>query len=42
MPNHVTNRIKLIGEKSEINRLMEAVKVDEIGVGSIDFNKTCK
>lgn len=38
MPNHVTNRIKLIGEKSEIDRLMEAVKADNIGLGSIDFN----
>ena len=39
MPNHVTNRIKLSGERSEINKLMEAVKFDNIGLGSIDFNK---
>lgn len=39
MPNHVTNRIRLSGERSEINRLMEAVKADNIGLGSIDFNK---
>ncbi len=39
MPNHVTNRAKLIGEPSEIRRVMEAVKVDEVGLGSLDFEK---
>ena len=39
MPNHITNRIKLIGEPSEIHRVMEAVKVDEVGLGSLDFEK---
>ena len=39
MPNHVTNRVKLIGEPSEIRRVMEAVKVDDFGLGSLDFNK---
>ncbi|SDA30295.1 hypothetical protein SAMN02910447_03163 [Ruminococcus sp. YE71] len=39
MPNHITNRIKLIGEPSEIHRVMEAVKVDDFGLGSLDFNK---
>ncbi|MBR1382210.1 MAG: hypothetical protein IJ555_00115 [Ruminococcus sp.] len=39
MPNHITNRIKLIGEPSEIRRVMEAVKVDKVGLGSLDFEK---
>ena len=39
MPNHITNRIKLIGEPAEIRRVMEAVKVDKIGLGSLDFEK---
>ena len=39
MPNHITNRVKLIGEPSEIRRVMEAVKNDEVGLGSLDFEK---
>ena len=39
MPNHITNRIKLIGEPSEVKRVMEAVKVDNTGLGSLDFEK---
>ncbi|MBR1383065.1 MAG: hypothetical protein IJ555_04550 [Ruminococcus sp.] len=39
MPNHITNRINLIGEPSEIRRVMEAVKIDKVGPGSLDFEK---
>ena len=39
MPNHITNRIKLIGEPHEVRRVMEAVKVDKVGLGSLDFEK---
>ena len=39
MPNHITNRIKLIGEPAEIRRLMEHIKSDELGLGTIDLNK---
>lgn len=39
MPNHITNRIKLIGEPAEIRRFMGIIKSDEFGLGSIDFNK---
>ena len=39
MPNHITNRIKLIGEPAEVKRVMEAVKNDEVGLGSLDFEK---
>lgn len=39
MPNHVTNRIKFSGESEKIRALMESIKNDEIGLGSVDFNK---
>ena len=39
MPNHVTNIVTFEGDRLQIQNLMEAVKADEIGVGSIDFNK---
>ncbi len=39
MPNHITNRIKLFGDESDIRRLMEAVKNDEYGIGTLDFEK---
>lgn len=39
MPNHITNRIKLIGEPQEVSRVLEAVKNDKYGLGTIDFEK---
>lgn len=39
MPNHVTNRIKFSGEPERIKAIMEAIKHDEMGLGSVDFNK---
>ena len=39
MPNHITNRLKLFGDESDIRRLMEAVKNDEYGIGTLDFDK---
>lgn len=39
MPNHITNRIRLIGEPTEVQRLLEVVKNDEYGIGTIDFGK---
>ena len=39
MPNHVTNRISFRGDPEAIRRMLEAVKNDEEGYGSIDFNK---
>lgn len=39
MPNHVNNIIKLTGDRKRIEELLEAVKADEIGIGSLDFNK---
>ena len=39
MPNHITNRIKLIGEPQEVSRVLELVKNDKYGIGTIDFEK---
>ena len=39
MPNHVTNIIEIKGAPTRIKALFKAVKSDECGLGSIDFNK---
>lgn len=39
MPNHVTNIIEIKGNPDRVKALFEAVKNDEYGLGSIDFNK---
>ena len=39
MPNHVTSVITLSGDESRIKAMLEAIKNDEVGIGSVDFNK---
>ena len=39
LPNHVRNILRLEGDEQKINQLMEAVKNDEYGIGTIDFEK---
>lgn len=39
MPNWVQNNITFSGDAAEIKKMLEAIKDDEIGFGSIDFNK---
>lgn len=39
MPNHVANSITFKGEEDRILAMLEAVKSDKYGCGSIDFNK---
>ena len=39
MPNWVTNFIELEGDEKRIAELREAVKYDDGGVGTVDFNK---
>jgi hypothetical protein len=39
VPNHVTNIIKIEGNPARIKAVFEAIKNDEYGLGSIDFNK---
>ena len=39
MPNHVTNILVVSGDEAQRKAMFEAIKSDEIGLGSIDFNK---
>lgn len=39
MPNHVTSVITLSGDESRIKAMLEQIKNDEYGLGSVDFNK---
>ena len=39
MPNHVTNILRVSGDPERVSAMFEAVKDDEIGLGSLDFNK---
>ncbi|NBI19238.1 hypothetical protein D1841_17440, partial [Neglecta sp. X4] len=39
MPNHVTNIIEIKEDPARIKALFAAIKNDEYGLGSIDFNK---
>ncbi len=39
MPNHVTNILVVSGDAAQRQAMFEAVKSDEIGFGSLDFNK---
>lgn len=39
MPNHVENIITLQGDKRKIREMLEAVQNDDLGIGTIDFNK---
>lgn len=39
MPNHVTNILTVIGDRDRRMELFEAIKREDIGIGSIDFAK---
>ena len=39
MPNHVTNRLTILAEGKQLEEILDAIKSDEVGRGSIDFNK---
>lgn len=39
MPNWVQINLTFSGDKVEIKQMLEAIKNDDIGYGSIDFNK---
>lgn len=39
MPNHVTNVLTLRGDSDQIRAMLEAIQYDDIGIGSVDFNK---
>ena len=39
MPNHVENHIEFSGDTRQIKTMLESIKNDEYGIGTIDFNK---
>lgn len=39
MPNHVTNNIRLSGDDKRIAQMLDEVKSDDLGIGTLDFNK---
>lgn len=39
MPNHVANRITFNGDEKQICDMLEKLKMDDVGAGSLDFNK---
>lgn len=39
MPNHITNLIKLDGDRKQIAKMLETIKNDELGIGTVSFEK---
>lgn len=39
MPNYVTTVLTVTGDQSLRNAMFEAIKDDQLGIGSVDFNK---
>ncbi len=39
MPNHIINRLRFDADDKTVKEMLEKIKQDEFGVGSIDFNK---
>lgn len=39
MPNYVTNVLTLHGNPAQIRVMLEAIQYDDLGIGSVDFNK---
>ena len=39
MPNYVKNKVRFNGSDNDIKTMLEAIKSDELGIGTIDFNK---
>ncbi len=39
MPNHIKNIITLKGDEQKIREMLEAIQYDELGLGTVDFNK---
>ena len=39
MPNHITNILTIHGTDEQVDKVLEFIKNDELGVGTIDFNK---
>ena len=41
MPNHVMNILTIKGSKERVREILEEIKDEGVGYGSIDFNKIC-
>lgn len=39
MPNNVTNKLKILGSKKDVKALLDFIQMEELGKGTIDFNK---
>ena len=39
MPNHITNILTFEGDSEQVYAMLDKIKSDELGLGSIDFNK---
>ena len=39
MPNHITNILKFEGDSEQVHAMLDKIKSDELGFGSIDFNR---
>lgn len=39
MPNHITNILTIDADEDTLKSILEAIKNDEYGIGSLDFNK---
>ncbi|WP_410331993.1 LPD28 domain-containing protein [Ruminococcus sp.] len=39
MPNHITTQIKITGDPEAVKRVLNKIKNDEFGMGTIDFEK---
>ena len=39
MPNHITNILKFEGDSEQVHAMLDQIKNEELGIGSIDFNK---
>lgn len=39
MPNHVVNFITIKGDEQKKHEMLETIKADEFGIGTVDFNK---
>ena len=39
MPNHITNILKFEGDSEQVHAMLDQIKNEELGFGSIDFNK---
>jgi len=39
MPNYIHNEVRFSGNQKEVDEVLEFIKNEELGLGSIDFNK---